>query len=84
VQGAVTAIKELSDDPTVRHQALVEEMARRDWISWTDYTKREGIEQGEYTKARSIAKNLIQIELPLEQIITATGLTRDEIEGLYK
>jgi len=94
VQGAVAAIKELSADPNVRHQALVEEMARRDWISWTDEAEtkgreqgieighKQGLEQGEYNKARSIARNLINAHLPLEMIIAATGLTREEIEDL--
>jgi predicted transposase/invertase (TIGR01784 family) len=46
VQGAVAAIKELSADPMVRHQALVEEMARRDWLSWTDYAETKGHTKG--------------------------------------
>ena len=94
LQGAVAAIKELSADPNVRHQALVEEMARRDWISWTDEAETrglergieighiQGLEQGEYNKARAIARNLIKSDLPLETIIMATGLTRIEIESL--
>jgi len=46
VQGAVAAIKELSADPNVRHQALIEEMEWRDWISWTDEAESKGREQG--------------------------------------
>ena len=107
VQGAVAAIKELSADPNVRHQAIIEEMQWRDLLSGLDEAetrgRRQGIEigqkqgieighkqglehglvQGEYNRARSIARNLINAHLPLEMIITATGLTREEVEGLY-
>ena len=94
VQGAVAAIKELSADPEIRHQVLLEKQAWRDWLSWTDEVEKQGmeigykqglkqgIEQGEHNKVRSIARNLIYAHLPLEIIITVTGLTREEIEGL--
>ena len=36
-------------------------------------------------KERSIeiAKNLLGMNLPIDQIVTATGLTREEVENLY-
>ena len=37
---------------------------------------------GEKAKAFAIAKNLMSMNLPIDQIITATGLTRSEVEGL--
>ena len=29
-----------------------------------------------------VARNLLNISMPVEQIVTATGLTREEIEGM--
>ena len=46
--------------------------------------RQEGKVEGETTKAFAIAANLISMKLPLETIITATGLTREEIENLSK
>jgi predicted transposase/invertase (TIGR01784 family) len=42
----------------------------------------EGISEGELAKAFAIAKNLLSINLPHDQIVAATGLTLEEIEGL--
>ena len=65
---------------------IVGEKTKRDCISWPeeDFTRgyKRGFEIGEYYQIRSVAKNLIKTDLPLEIIITATGLTREEIEGL--
>jgi predicted transposase/invertase (TIGR01784 family) len=42
----------------------------------------EGESTGERNKANSIAKNLIDLAIPLEQIVQATGLPREEVERL--
>jgi cytochrome c-type biogenesis protein CcmH/NrfG len=39
-------------------------------------------DEAEKAKAIAIAKNLLMMNLPIEQIVKATGLTREEIEGL--
>ena len=36
-----------------------------------------------YEQAITIAKNLMTMNISLDQIVTATGLTHDEVEGLY-
>jgi len=41
-----------------------------------------GICEGAAAKAMAIAKNLLSIGMPLDQIISVTGLTRGEVEGL--
>lgn len=43
---------------------------------------KEGIEQGSKCKQIEVAKNLLSIHLPLEQISDATGLSIDEIKKL--
>ncbi len=42
----------------------------------------QGIEQGEKSKAVEVAKNLKRLNTPIEVIIEATGLGRDDIEKL--
>jgi predicted transposase/invertase (TIGR01784 family) len=44
--------------------------------------KAEGRAEGQAEKSREIAKNLIGMSIPIEQIEKATGLTREEIEKL--
>ena len=44
--------------------------------------RAEGRAEGEHNKAVDIAKNLKKIGIPVEQIINATGLTKDEIDAI--
>ncbi|MDR1579822.1 MAG: hypothetical protein LBS35_05655, partial [Synergistaceae bacterium] len=39
-------------------------------------------DRGEQRKALAIARNLLGMNMPLDQIVTATGLTREEVENL--
>jgi predicted transposase/invertase (TIGR01784 family) len=39
-------------------------------------------DRGEQRKAFAIARNLLEMNIPLDQIVTATGLTREEVENL--
>ncbi len=41
-----------------------------------------GITKGEKNKQIEIAKKLLELEIPIEKIITATGLSQEEIEKL--
>lgn len=42
----------------------------------------EGIKDGEQLKAKTIAKNLLAMNMPLDSIIQATGLSAEDIEKL--
>lgn len=42
----------------------------------------EGMEKGQHSKAIEVAKNLLNMELPLENIVVATGLSKEEIEKI--
>ena len=44
--------------------------------------EKKGRTEGETAKALSIAKNLLLINLPLDEIVTATGLSHEEVETL--
>jgi predicted transposase/invertase (TIGR01784 family) len=43
-----------------------------------DRGRQEGLREGAF----AIARNLLEMNMPLDQIVTATGLTREEVENL--
>ncbi len=45
---------------------------------------KEGLEQGAQKKAEAIAKNLLNIDLAMEQIVQATGFSIEQIKKLKK
>ena len=71
---AVGVLKELSADEATRMRYENLENARRDIVS--------RINAAEKAKVIEIAKNALKMNLPIEDIITLTGLTRVDIELL--
>ena len=55
------------------------EKARHDEAQALHHAKQRGAAK----RNIEIARNLLKINLPLEQIVTATGLTREEVERLH-
>ena len=47
-----------------------------------DTARKEGITEGMAKEKAKIAKNLLEIGMPLENIMQVTGLTEDEINNL--
>jgi predicted transposase/invertase (TIGR01784 family) len=43
---------------------------------------QQGLEQGAKQEKIAIAKNALSMNMPIEQIIKLTGLTKEEIESL--
>ena len=72
---AVGVLKELSADERTRMLYEEREIARRDIASMVDGAKR--------VRSIEIAENLLGMNMPLDQIVTATGLTREEVENLH-
>jgi predicted transposase/invertase (TIGR01784 family) len=52
--------------------------------SEVDFAMNRGLQEGEKKKQIQIARNLLKINLELEQISIATGLSIDEISELEK
>ena len=75
---AVGVLKELSADERTRMLFEKQEMARMDFESRVDGAHAEGRLEGRLEVARS----LLKMNLPIEQIVTATGLAYDDIERL--
>ena len=70
----------VSKDEIERSRLMSEYKYELDTQSRLVTAKRQGRQEGR----QEIAANLISLDLPLETIITATGLTREEVENLYK
>jgi predicted transposase/invertase (TIGR01784 family) len=87
---AVTIVKRLSADEQVRYDYEQAEKRRRDHMVIMNTAIREGEAigiakgkaEGEHQKAVSIARNLLSLNLPIDQIAQATGLTPHQIETL--
>jgi len=75
---AVGVLKELSADERTRMLYDDREKARRDIASMVGGAEKKGRTE----KAVEIARNLLKMNMPIEQIIAATGLTREEVESL--
>jgi len=67
-------MKEIAEPVSVEGGELVMSTAER--------LMREGMETGMEKERIRMVKNLLKIDLPLEQIITATGLTKGEVEAI--
>ena len=71
---AVGFLKELSADERTRMLYEEREKARRDWMSLMGGAERKG--------RMDVARNLLDMNMSIDTIIRATGLTKDEIEAI--
>jgi predicted transposase/invertase (TIGR01784 family) len=78
VRRAVVKFRELSADERARDLYERREKARRDQASREKWARQ----QGEKAKALTIAKNLLKEQMPLDKIVDATGLSREEVENI--
>ena len=94
IEKAYDALQDLSNDEAIRHEAQQREMYLQNEMAINEERYEQGIkegiekgikegkEQGIKEGKIEIAKNLLSIHLPLEQISNATGLSIDEIKEL--
>ncbi|GHU32952.1 hypothetical protein AGMMS50256_23980 [Betaproteobacteria bacterium] len=83
-------IKVLSGDERAGALAEAREKARMDMDSWLDDARyegeergrREGRKEGRQEEKQEVARNLLQMNIPLENIVKATGLSLTEVERL--
>ena len=80
VKKAVVTLRRLSADEQARDMYERREKALRDIDSRERFARAEG----ETAKAYTIASNLLSIDMPIDKIISVTGLTREQIESLRK
>ena len=87
---AVGVLKELSADERMRMLAESREKARRDEASRVNWARDEGEkrgiqigeERGDKRGRIEVARKLLLRNMPIDEIIEATGLVRHEIELL--
>lgn len=98
IEKAYDALQNLSNDEAMRHEAQQREMYLQNELAINEERYEQGIkegkeqgikegmekgkEQGKKEEKIGIAKNLLSINLPLEQIAVATGLSVDEIKSI--
>ena len=82
VRSACMVLKDLSADEETRLQAEMREKAWRDEMDRLEGAIGLGREQGIGLGKKEVARNLLRMNLPLDQISEATGLTREEISSL--
>ena len=86
----VGVLMELSDDERARLIAEAYEKARRDEASRINWAREEGRregreearQEGRREQVIEIARKLIKLNVPIDEIVEATGLTLKEIEEL--
>ena len=79
---AVVKLRELSADERARDLFERREKARRDIASLVKDGREEGLQEGIQQGIRKVALKLLKQNKPIEEIMEATDLTRDEIELL--
>lgn len=77
---AYEELKRLSQDEQKRAEYEARQKAIRDYNSLVYQFKEEGIRESKI----EIAKNLLKMELPIDKIINATGLSEETINQLKK
>ena len=81
-ESAVCKYKQLTADERIRMIAEENEKVWKDRQAEIKYAKEEGRAEGEYNQKIEIAKNLLGMFIPIDQIKKATGLSKEEIESL--
>jgi len=82
IQSAYQQLQVISQDKQKRMEYEAREKAVRDHYHLMKTAKEEGRAEGEKEKAMSIAKNLLALDLPIETIAKATGLSEQVIDKL--
>jgi predicted transposase/invertase (TIGR01784 family) len=75
VQPAVRKLIRLSADERARALFESREKARRDALSW----QYEAREEGRSEERQAIARKMLELGIPVEQIMLATGLSREAV-----
>ena len=78
----ITNVTIVNDDPEFQKYMSEEEDKKKIQNSLLSEAKEEGIYQGENQKSIEIAKNLLSMNMPIEDISKATGLTIKELKEL--
>lgn len=88
IQKAKLEMRYLTGEAEIKRMAELEEKWEMDYVSGMGYAKREGIKEGMEKGKRQhqlkTAKKLLELNMPIEQIIEVTELTEEEIINIKK
>ena len=79
---AINELEKISSDERILGLYDAEKVARKTLNTQLKSAKLDGIEEGEKSKQIEIAKNLLKMNLTVQEISEATGLKVEEIEKL--
>lgn len=78
----LAGMRERLDEPGIEKQYEAWLKAYRDLKNSLDLAKEKGFAKGERKKAMEIAKNLLEMGMPIDSIMKATGLSREDVAKL--
>lgn len=92
IQKAKLEMRYLTGEAEIKRMAELEEKWEMDYVSGMGYAKREGIKEGMEKGIKKgkkqhqlkTAKKLLELNMPIEQIIEVTELTEEEIINIKK
>ena len=82
IQRAKEVLEEISKDKRERYLAELREKYILDQKAIEDAGYDKGLKDGQKEEKKKIAKNLLKLNMSIEQIKEVTGLTEEEIEKL--
>ena len=82
IRKAAEELNSMSEDDELRTMAELRLKGLRDEQAAIDYATKKGIEQGAKEKQVEIAKKLIKMNMNMDEIQEATGLTLEEIKRI--
>ena len=80
----ITNVTIVNDNPEFQKYMSEEEDKRKIQNSLISEAKNEGITQGISEEKNNVAKNLLSMNMPIEDISKATGLSLEEIKNISK
>lgn len=84
IKSAYEQLQVISQDKQKRLEYEAREKAIRDYNQMMYEAEERGIQRGEYEKAISIAKNLLEFGIAFDVIAKTTNLSLEEIEKLQE
>ena len=84
IKEATIEVEKMSEDEKMRRLAYLREKAILDEKDIYRAGVDKGIEQGAKEKSIEIAKEMLKIGIPIDQILKTTKLTKEEIEKIKK
>ena len=76
------ALNDMSKSRKERLEAFDRMMARKDYYTYLEDSKSEGKLEGKIEEKMEIAKRMKEKNIPIEEIIEITELTKEQIENL--